>query len=135
MFLNKFLENKDVEHLTIISVCISCRLPGDSREPRENRSGFRLYQQLKTMLNSNPLARKIEVRPVECLSLCPRPCGIAISSVKKSSYLFGDQDPVRSVIDILECADLFSRTKDGVMARNERPKTLRSSILGRIPPH
>ena len=74
----------------------------------------------------------------ECLSICPRPCGLIrtiwISTPGYWSYLFGDQNPGQSVEDILECLSLYLQSKDGFMARKERPKSLRASILGRIPP-
>ena len=78
--------------------------------------------------------KRVEVTAAECLSICPRPCGLAISTPGHWSYLFGDQNPEQSVEDILECLSLYLQSKDGFMARNERPKSLRSSILGRIPP-
>ena len=124
----------DPSRSSILHVCTSCRTPGSPREPRENRAGFKLYKKLCKVLGESPLGRHVEVRPAECLSLCPRPCGIAFSSQGAWSYLFGDQHPDNSSSDILQCISLYISTTDGFMSREQRPKALRASILGRVPP-
>ena len=116
-----------------LHVCTSCRPPGISREPKENRPGFILYQQLLEAFKSTPLQNRVEVLPAECLSICPRPCGIALSSPGSWTYLFGDQRPNLTVKDIKECVSLYLETQNGFMERKKRPGALRSSILGRIP--
>ena len=117
-------------------VCTSCRGSGVPRYPIENRPGFVLFQQLKDAVSNSDLQNCVEVIAAECLSICPRPCGIAISTPESKywSYLFGDQKPERSVDDILECLSLYLQAEGGFMPRNERPNSLRGSILGRIPP-
>ena len=117
-----------------LHVCTSCRPPGTPREPQENRPGFKLYQELRAMLDESPLDHHVEVKPAQCLSLCPRPCGIALSSPGMWSYLFGDQQPGETAGDILECLSIYIGTGDGLMPRERRPKPLRASILGRVPP-
>ena len=117
-----------------VHVCTSCRLPGTPRDPRENRPGFKLCQELRAMLDENPLGQHVEVRPAQCLSLCPRPCGIALSSPGAWTYLFGDQQPGETAGDVLECISTYLSTGDGHMPRERRPKTLRTSVLGRVPP-
>ena len=119
---------------SVLHVCTSCRLPGSPREPRENRIGFKLYEKLRSILKDSPLGRHVEVRPTECLSLCPRPCAIAFSSPGAWSYLFGDQHPDKTSSDIVDCISLYITTADGFMPRQQRPKFLRASILGRVPP-
>lgn len=116
-----------------LHVCTSCRPPGTPREPQEDRPGFKLYRELHEMLAEGPLGHHVEVRPAQCLSLCPRPCGIALSSTGAWSYLFGDQQPGATADDILECVSAYIETRDGHMPRERRPKSLRASILGRVP--
>jgi|GEM_PF-875437 len=116
-----------------LHVCTSCRRQGTPREPREQRPGFILYEALSAAVSQSALRDHVSVEPAECLSVCPRPCGIALSQRGKWSYLFGDQMPFETVDDIIECIELFHSRPKGFMARNERPKSLRGSILGRIP--
>ena len=119
---------------SVLHVCTSCRAVNAPREPIEKRAGFKLYQALRVMFNESPLAHQVEVKPTECLSLCPRPCAIAFSSAGAWSYLFGDQHPEKSASDIVECIALYLDSQDGVMPRKTRPMALRTSILGRVPP-
>ena len=77
---------------------------------------------------------QLEVQPAECLSLCPRPCGIALSSVGKWTYLFGDQKPRESARSIVELVSLYLSSESGLMPREQRPNALRASVLGRVPP-
>ena len=118
-----------------LHVCTSCRPSGFPREPENNRPGFKLYQQLNKRLKERNLERRINILSADCLSLCSRPCGIALSSPGSWSYLFGDQDAERSADDILDCAKTYIDADGGRMARAQRPVSLRSTILGRIPPH
>ena len=119
----------------VLHVCTSCRASGCPREPRENRTGSSLYRELRAKFQESPLGQRVEVRPAECLSLCPRPCGIALSSPGAWTYLFGDQHPGESANDILDCVSLYIGTEDGFMPRERRPKRLRASVLGRVPPY
>ncbi len=120
---------------SVLHVCTSCRAPGSPREPQESRAGFKLYQELRATFHESPLGHHVEVRSTECLSVCPRPCGIALSSPGAWTYLFGDQHPGESACDIVECVSLYTGTGDGFMRRERRPKSLRASILGRVPPY
>ena len=115
-------------------VCLSCRTPDTPREPREKRQGFILYQKLREAIAKSPLHHKVDIKPAKCLSICPRPCGIALASSESWTYLFGDQKPNETVNEIIECLSIYLKTPNGFMARETRPKSLRSSILGRVPP-
>ena len=115
-------------------VCTSCRMAGMPRDPEENRPGFVLLQRLTKAIANSPLSSRVEVKAAACLSICPRPCGIAIATPHRWHYLFGDQNPDHGVDDIVECASVYLQSEDGFMPRSERPQSLRSSILGRIPP-
>ena len=118
----------------VLHVCTSCRLPGSPREPFYQREGYKLFQALKDELRDSELESLVELKAAECLSVCPRPCGIALSSHGSWSYLFGDQQPPESVQDIIDCLTLYIGKTKGFMSRSERPKGLRGAILGRIPP-
>ena len=120
--------------LCILYVCTSCRSAGTPREPRENRQGFILYQRLQEALKASDLQCRVELKPAGCLSICPRPCGIALSAAGAWTYLFGDQQPDQSVHDILQCVTLYLESSSGFMTRAKRPQSLQGSILGRVPP-
>ena len=125
---------RQIEPRCHLYVCTSCREKGFPREPAENRAGYRLYNALKSVLATSPLKSQVEVRPTPCLSICPRPCGIALSLNGSWTYLFGDQSSEETTEDILRCVTLYLQSPDGFMPRDERPPFMRRSILGRVPP-
>ena len=118
----------------VLHVCTSCRPIGQSRHPATERPGYRLYKRLLASVQHGSLAGRVEVKPAQCLSLCPRPCGLAVSARNSWTYLFGDQDPNADVTDILSCLQLYLESGDGMMPRRERPASLQASVLGRLPP-
>lgn len=128
------MPSSDSEPKYVLHVCTSCRKAGEPRHPFYQRSGYKLMQELKDKLQASELAGTVELRAAECLSVCPRPCGIALSSPDAWTYLFGDQQPDASAEEILDCLAVYVSKKDGFMPRSERPDGLRGSILGRVPP-
>ena len=132
--MNNSIASKSNDSSCTLYVCTSCRTVGMSREPKEKRQGFILYQKIKTLFNDSSLSNQVDVQPTRCLSICPRPCGIALSSRNSWTYLFGDQKPDKIAKDILDCVSLYLTSPSGFMMRAKRPKSLQSSILGRVPP-
>ena len=117
-----------------LCVCTSCRPAGFSREPIEVRPGFCLHDEISQALATSEIRESVNLEAVQCLSLCKRPCGIAMASRGAWTYLFGDQSPDLSVNSILECLSIYLQSTRGEMPRTVRPAGLRKSILGRIPP-
>ena len=122
------------EKTCTLHVCTSCRPPGTPRDPLGGRPGFLFFKELRDAIANTPLNERVDVKPADCLSVCPRPCGFALSRPGAWTYLFGDQRPVESASDVIDCIDLYLQTTDGFMPRSQRPKGLRGGILGRIPP-
>ena len=119
---------------TTLHVFTSCRPTNYPRELRENRPGHIFYKELSTKLLDSALKDIVNVAPARCLSLCLRPCGIALSSPGAWSYLFGDQRPGETASDIIECLEICVGIQNGELPRRRRPKALQTSILGRLPP-
>ena len=61
-------------------VCTSCKPAGFSREPIGNRAGFRLNDEISQALDTSEIRESVNLEAVQCLSLCNRPCGIAMAS-------------------------------------------------------
>ena len=117
-----------------LHVCTSCRLSTGHRSSANRRPGSRLFRELREAIAQSPLRDRVKVQPAECLSVCPRPCGIALTAADSWTWLFGDQVPTETTSDILKCLERYLDSPDGFLARLMRPKTLQKSILGRIPP-
>ena len=115
---------------TRVLVCIKCRMPGEPKEPFENRTGGRLYREVAAAAEG---ADDVEIVPVECFSVCKRPVTIGLSSAGKWRYLYGDY-PLQSAEDILAAARLYGKTSDGLIPWDERPEALKKGVISRIPP-
>ena len=120
--------------LTTLHVCTSCRPTNCPREPRENLPGHLLFKELSTKLLDSALKDIVNVAPARCLSLCPRPCGIAFSSPSAKIHRFGGQRPGETASDTIKCLETCVEIQNGELPRRRRPKALQASILGRVPP-
>ena len=132
-FLEQSISKNNFQRSCTLYVCTSCRTLGTPRQPKSQRHGYLLYKKIRDLVIERSMEDQIKVQPAECLSVCPRPCGIALSSAEAWTYLFGDQHE-ESLHEILACAELYCTTFEGFMNRTDRPKSLRRSILGRVPP-
>ncbi len=114
----------------VISVCTSCRsaVDGDTASP-----GDVLLAALRAAAAADGTG-PIAIRPVQCLSVCKRPCTAALSGPDRYTYVFGDLDPAAAAAPLLECARLFVEAEHGYLLWRERPEPLRRGILARIPP-
>ena len=74
-----------------IFVCVTCRLPIDGDENDFEKPGGELAAAIEARLRDAG-ASSIEVRPVECLSVCKRPCTIAFAGQDKWTYIVGGLD-------------------------------------------
>lgn len=68
-----------------------------------------------------------------CLSACNRRCVIALSAPQKTTLMFGDLPALESAPSILELAEQYHASSDGLIARSDRPELLQKWILAKIP--
>ncbi|NNM71793.1 DUF1636 family protein [Enterovirga aerilata] len=113
----------------VISVCVSCRPPDGG----DGSPGDALLAALR-MAQARGEARDVLIRPVQCLSVCKRPCTIALSRPDGYTYVFGDLDPAIHADAVLECAESYAAQEHGYLLWRERPGPLRRGIVARIPP-
>jgi predicted metal-binding protein len=112
-----------------ILVCVTCR----DGEAEGERPGRLLYDALRARLDSAD-SRTIKLNPVECLSVCKRPCTVALAAPGKWTYVVGDLDSATQIDDIVEAASRFAATPDGIVPWRERPKSFRKGVISRTPP-
>jgi predicted metal-binding protein len=111
--------------MTTAFICVTCRGPaGDDDRPGRN---------LFDAVNARPPDPAITVVPVECLSVCKRPCTIALVAQGKWTYVIGDLESEGSVDDILTMAARYTQTADGIVPWRERPQSFRKGVVARIP--
>ncbi len=112
-------------------VCVTCRAEGS--DPEE-RPGARLFAALTQALAARGAAPPVRVEPVECLSVCKRPCTVAVAAAGRWTYVYGDLDPDSSAETILDGVGLYARAPEGIVPWRERPQAFRKGVVARIPP-
>ena len=117
-----------------LSVCITCRAAGDTSEPR---AGAKLLAALRAEAEREPVPG-LTIEGAECLSVCKRPCTVAVVSPNRWTYVYGDfdalEDPEASARPLLAGLRRYLETPDGVVPWRERPEAFRKGVVARIPP-
>src|SRR5450432_2043443 len=96
-------------------VCITCKSEAGPMGPG-------LFEALGERLASEP---GVALQAVECLSVCKRPCTVALSAPGKWTYVVGDLDTTAHPDDVIEAAVKFAATPDGIVPWRERPQSFR----------
>jgi predicted metal-binding protein len=113
-----------------IHVCVTCRSAADPDEAA--RPGARLLEGLRRVAGER--AAPVEIVPVECLSVCKRPCTVGFSAPGKWTYVYGDLPPETSAETIIAGAALYAEAPDGIIPWKQRPDALKKGVVARIPP-
>ncbi len=115
-----------------LMVCTTCRAPGG--DPDAPRPGARLHATLEAAIAADPALAHLTVEPVECLSVCKRPCTVAISGPDRWTYVYGDLDPDTAAETLIGFAGQYRAAGDGIVTWRERPDIIRKGVVARIPP-
>jgi predicted metal-binding protein len=77
---------------------------------------------------------EIALRPIECLSVCTRPCTIALAAPGKWTYVVGDLTREAHVEDIVTAARRYAAAPAGIVPWRDRPLPFRKGVVSRTPP-
>jgi predicted metal-binding protein len=105
-------------------VCVTCKAD-------EGLLGAPLFDAL-----AHRLAGELDIalRPVECLSVCKRPCTVALAAPGKWTYVVGDLTRESHIEDIVIAARRYAAAPDGLVPWRERPQPFRRGVISRTPP-
>ena len=104
-------------------VCVTCK-------SEAGNLGAGLYEALAARLAEAGVA----LQPVECLSVCKRPCTVALAAPGKWTYVVGDLSREEHIDDIVTAAARYAATPDGLVPWRERPLPFRRGVVSRTPP-
>jgi predicted metal-binding protein len=76
----------------------------------------------------------VAVVPVECLSVCRRPCTVAFSAPGKWTYVYGDLSAEGAAPVLAEAARLYAAAPDGLIPWKLRPDPVKRGVVARVPP-
>lgn len=116
---------------TTIFVCVTCRAEAEPPLPMEGRAGRRLHDALVAAVGDDPA---VSLVPVECLSVCKRPCTVSLAAPGKWTYVYGDLPAEGAAPLILDAARLYGATADGLIPWKQRPQALKTGVVARVPP-
>ena len=92
-------------------VCVTCKSERGLVGPRPVRGACE-------RLAAEP---GIALKAVECLSVCKRPCTVALAAPGKWTYVVGDLDRDLHLEDIVVAARRYAASPDGIVPWRERP--------------
>lgn len=116
------------EKAVTIFVCVSCR---DAAEP-DRRPGVPFIEALRARIAERSLS--VPVETVECLAVCKRPATVAFASPGKWTYVIGDLSLDADVDALIDSAQRFSESENGIVAWKDRPACFRKGVVSRTPP-
>jgi predicted metal-binding protein len=111
-----------------IVVCVSCRDGADA----DGRPGAAFLDALRARIAARALS--IPVDPVECLAVCKRPTTVALAGPGKWTYVIGDLDVASHIDDLIDSAQRFAESDNGIVAWKDRPACFRKGVVSRTPP-
>ncbi len=124
------MPDPDHPDAVVLHVCTTCKVAGQGGD---KPAGSRLLDALQAELDRAPMPG-LTVEGVPCLSVCKRPCTVAVASAGRWSYVYGDLDAEASARTILDGLAAYAATPDGIVAWRERPVEFRRGVIARIPP-
>jgi predicted metal-binding protein len=110
--------------VTTLLVCITCKSEAGPLGPG-------LFAALGERFGSE---LGIALKAVECLSVCKRPCTVALAAPGKWTYVVGDLDRDLHLEDIVIGACRYAASPDGIVPWRERPLCFRKGVVSRTPP-
>jgi len=105
-------------------VCVTCKSD-------EGPLGAALFAALGERLAATP---EVALRPIECLSVCKRPCTVALAAPGKWTYVVGDLMRDSHLEDIVTAARRYAASPAGIVPWRERPLSFRKGVVSRTPP-
>jgi predicted metal-binding protein len=108
-----------------VIVCVTCK----SDEGLSLGAG--LFEALRARLGAEP---DIALQPIECLSVCKRPCTVALAGKGKWTYVVGDLQRELHLEDIVVAPRRYAASPAGIVPWRERPLVFRKGVVSRTPP-
>src|SRR6185437_5735110 len=109
---------------TTLLVCVTCK-------SEQGPLGPGLFEALGKRLAAEP---DIALKAVECLSVCKRPCTVALAAPGKWTYVVGDLTRGSHLEDIVVAVRRYGASPEGIVPWRERPLSFRRGVISRTPP-
>jgi predicted metal-binding protein len=111
---------------TVVSVCVTCKIADSGTVV-----GPDMFQSVKAAIGSSD---HVQVRPVQCLSVCKRPATVAVTSADGYTFLFGDLETDSGTAALVSFVKSYQKSDYGLVPWRERAEVLRKGMVARVPP-
>ena len=111
----------------VVSVCVTCKIADGGIVV-----GPDMFESVKAAIGESD--RNVQVRPVQCLSVCKRPATVAVSSSDGYTFLFGDLQTESGTAALVSFVQSYQKSDYGLVPWRERAEVLRKGMVARVPP-
>ncbi len=110
----------------VVSVCVTCKTADDGTVV-----GPDMFESVKAAIGASD---HVQVRPVQCLSVCKRPATVAVTSADGYTFLFGDLQTESGTAALVSFVKSYQKSDYGLVPWRERAEVLRKGMVARVPP-
>ena len=110
----------------VVSVCVTCKTADGGAVV-----GPDMFESIRAAIGPSD---HVQVRPVQCLSVCKRPATVAITSADGYTFLFGDLQTESGAAAVSSFVKSYQSSDYGLVPWRERPDVLRKGMVARVPP-
>jgi predicted metal-binding protein len=110
----------------VVSVCITCKTADSGAVV-----GPDMLRSIKAAIGPSD---HVQVRPVQCLSVCKRPATVAVTSADGYTFLFGDLQTESGTAALVSFVKSYQNADYGLVPWRERADVLRKGMVARVPP-
>ena len=111
---------------TLVSVCVTCKTADDGTVV-----GPDMFESVRAAIGAFD---HVQVRPVQCLSVCKRPATVAVTSADGYTFLFGDLQTESGTAALVSFVASYQKSDYGLVPWRERAEVLRKGMVARVPP-
>ena len=110
----------------VVSVCVTCKTADGGIVV-----GPDMFESVKAAIGPTD---HVQVRPVQCLSVCKRPATVAVTSADGYTFLFGDLQTESGTAALVSFVNSYQQSDYGLVPWRERADVLRKGMVARVPP-
>ena len=110
----------------VVSVCVTCKTADNGAI-----IGPAMFESVKAAIG---FSDHVQVRPVQCLSVCKRPATVAVTSADGYTFLFGDLQTESGTAALVSFIQSYQTSDYGLVPWRERAEVLRKGMVARVPP-
>lgn len=110
----------------VVSVCVTCKTADSGAVV-----GPDMFESVKAAIDPS---EHVQVRPVQCLSVCKRPATVAVTSADGYTFLFGDLQTDSGTAALVSFVKSYQKSDYGLVPWRERADVLRKGMVARVPP-